>query len=355
MKTTAQDRMEGVLLGTAVGDALGLPAEGLSPKRIARMWHGEWKMRLILGFGMVSDDTEHTMMVAQSLLASPTDADAFQRRLAWKLRWWFLGLPAGVGMATAKACIRLWIGVSPKRSGVWSAGNGPAMRSAVIGAFFADDPARRREFVSASTRLTHRDPRAEIAALAVAETAALIAGDESEQILAALPLVGDNEEWRSTCRKLADAHARQISVSQFADTLGLARGVTGYAFHTVPVAIYATLRHPGDFKAALTATLNCGGDTDTVGAIVGALMGASVGPCGILPEWLNRIADWPRSVSLLKKLARELAAPIGEGKTVAYFWPGLICGLEIKTIRCQRELLWTSCGFRVDSFYANDD
>ena len=64
----AQVVFEGVLLGTAVGDALGLPAENLSPGRIRRLWHGEWKMRFLFGHGMISDDTEHTLLVAQSLL-----------------------------------------------------------------------------------------------------------------------------------------------------------------------------------------------------------------------------------------------------------------------------------------------
>ena len=75
---------------------------------------------------------------------------------------------AGVGFATARACVRLWLGVPPERSGVNSAGNGPAMRSAILGAVFAREPERRREFVRASSRLTHLDPRAETAALAVA-------------------------------------------------------------------------------------------------------------------------------------------------------------------------------------------
>jgi ADP-ribosylglycohydrolase len=82
-----RDVFAGVLLGTAVGDALGLPAENLSPERIRRRWKGEWRMRLAFGCGMISDDTEHTLMVAQALLAEPNDPGAFQRALAWKLRW----------------------------------------------------------------------------------------------------------------------------------------------------------------------------------------------------------------------------------------------------------------------------
>ncbi len=127
----ASDRLAGILLGTAVGDAVGLPAEGISPARRRRMMPGSWQHRFLFGRGMVSDDTEHALFVAQSLLRHPTNADAFQRRLAWHLRWWFVGLPAGIGLATARACLKLWFGFPPARSGVFSAGNGPAIRQAV--------------------------------------------------------------------------------------------------------------------------------------------------------------------------------------------------------------------------------
>ena len=52
------------LLGGALGDALGLPAEGLTSRRIARMWRGSWRHRFFFGKGMVSDDTEHAVMTA---------------------------------------------------------------------------------------------------------------------------------------------------------------------------------------------------------------------------------------------------------------------------------------------------
>src|SRR5262245_52673834 len=127
-------RFQGLLLGTAVGDALGLTAENMSPQRIRKRWGGDWRMRLLFGRGMISDDTEHTLMVAQALLTHPEDAVAFQRSLAWKFRWWFASLPGGVGFTTAKACLRLWAGVPPNRSAVASGGSGPAMRGAVMGA-----------------------------------------------------------------------------------------------------------------------------------------------------------------------------------------------------------------------------
>lgn len=61
-----------VLLGTAVGDSIGLPTEGLSPKAIAHRWKGQWRQRLLFGRGMVSDDTEHTVFVGQCLCRPST-------------------------------------------------------------------------------------------------------------------------------------------------------------------------------------------------------------------------------------------------------------------------------------------
>jgi ADP-ribosyl-[dinitrogen reductase] hydrolase len=65
------DRLAGVSLGTAVGDALGLPAEGLSPLRRHRLLPGKGRHRFLLGRGMISDDTERALFVAGSLLKHP--------------------------------------------------------------------------------------------------------------------------------------------------------------------------------------------------------------------------------------------------------------------------------------------
>ncbi|HWQ92418.1 MAG TPA: ADP-ribosylglycohydrolase family protein [Clostridia bacterium] len=322
-------RFAGVLLGTAIGDALGLPAEGLSRSRIHLRWHGQWRHRFILGRGMWSDDTEHTLFVAQALLSHPNDPAAFQRCLAWKLRFWLLGLPAGIGFATLRSIIKLWLGFSPSRSGVSSAGNGPAMRSAIIGAYFYDEPERRKMFVSACTRLTHTDPRAETAALAVAEAAACAVAHKTApaDLLSSLQRLGSDPEWSTICTKLQTAHNVGDSVQTFADSIGPTHGVSGYAYHSVPVALYAWFRHPDSFQDALTSALNCGGDTDTVGAIVGALAGAAATPQNISAEWRNGIVEWPRSVRLLTEMAHRLADQKTQGHvagSVRYFWPGLV-------------------------------
>src|SRR5579863_576497 len=321
----------GVLLGTAVGDALGLPMENFSSERIKRRWPGPLRMRFFFGRGMISDDTEHTLMVAQALLSHPADSATFQRALAWKLRWWFLGLPAGVGLATARACLKLWLGFSPERAGVKSGGAGPAMRSAILGACFADDPTKRREFVSACSRLTHQSWQAETAALAVAEAVALTvssAGNpEIEKVLSMLRSLSPEAEWQARISDLQSSLAAKDSVRDFASKLGLQRGVTGYSLHVVPVALYAWLRHPDDFRAALTGAIECGGDNDTVGAICGALSGVANGINSMPEEWTNRLWDWPRSRVLIERVGNRLveqrnsAVPLGP---VRYFWPAII-------------------------------
>lgn len=134
-------------------------------------------------------------------------------------------------------------------------------------------------------------------------------------------------EWQLTLSQIESGFTAQRSVANFVRSLGLNRGVSGYSLHVVAVAVYSWLRHPGDFRSALTAVLDCGGDTDTVGAILGALMGASVGAKGIPAEWLGAIWEWPRSVTFMRRVAVELAgqagSPEGAGQ-VRYFWPATI-------------------------------
>jgi ADP-ribosyl-[dinitrogen reductase] hydrolase len=325
---TDRERLRGVILGTAVGDAVGLPAEGVSRRRIARLFPGRWRHRLVGRHGMLSDDTDHTLLIAQALLAHPDSVARFSHRLGWSLRGWLFSLPAGIGLATGRAIFKLWLGFPPHKSGVWSAGNGAAMRVAPIGAYFAGDGDKLKEYVHASTIITHSDPRAEIGALAVAKVVAWCfqtgAGKciERDSLFELLRSCGDTPEWNDLLYKMAVAIAEDSSVEAFADALGQQRGVSGYVYRTVPLALYAWYHHFGDFEATLSGLFNCGGDTDTVGAIAGAMTGAVVGEQGIPSDWLGGIADWPRGVPLLREVADRLAQ--GENWPVSYFWPAAL-------------------------------
>jgi ADP-ribosylglycohydrolase len=275
---------------------------------------------------VVSDDTEHTFMLAQALLVSPDDAEAFQRNLARRMRWWLACLPAGVGFATLRAILKLWFGVPASRSGVHSAGNGAAMRSALLGVYFANEPERRRQFVRASTQITHRDPRAEVAAQAVAETATWMTGrhEDLDGLWRSLAALSEQAEWKDILLRLRNGLAGEVEVGEIARELGAKAGVSGYAWQSVPVAIYAALRHRDDYATAVDRVIACGGDTDTVAAITGGLVGARVGPGGIPLQWRCGVCDFPLSLDLLRHVARRLGQQ-HEGQTasgpVSYFWP----------------------------------
>jgi ADP-ribosyl-[dinitrogen reductase] hydrolase len=325
------DRIAGVLLGTAVGDGLGLPREGLSRRRAERLFGPPpLTYRFLFGRGMVSDDTEHACMTAQALLRHPNDADAFARSLAWRLRFWLLGLPAGIGSATLRGILKLWIGFPPSRSGVWSAGNGPAMRSALLGVCLGDDLDRLRTYVRASTRLTHSDPRADRGALLIALAAhygsRTAPGDirVAEFLHAARTALPDaDDRLLDLLARLEEHHGRGSSVAEFADALKLQRGVSGYIYHTVPVAVYAWLRWPGEFRRPVEEVIALGGDADTTGAIVGALAGATCGASNIPLEWIEGLWEWPRSVVWMRALADRVASPAESRQTLSLFWPAL--------------------------------
>lgn len=322
---------EGCLLGAAVGDSLGLPREGLSRRRAARWWpETELRHRLVFGRGMLSDDGEQVCMLTQALIAGGGDPSRFARSLGWRLRWWMLGVPAGVGMATLRAIFKLWLGFPSTHSGVRSAGNGAAMRAAPLGLYCAEDLTTLAEWVRVGSMVTHTDARAFEGALAVAWAAGFGArhgagGDPADLFSKLLPLIGD-ADLRSKLEQIAPALATGRTAEMFADSLGLASGVGGYVNHTVPVALYCWLRHAGDFRGAVSAAIRLGGDVDTVGSIVGGLAGATTGVEQIPTEWLAGLVEWPRSVGWIRQLARRAQAAAGGDRAVrpcTLFWPAL--------------------------------
>src|SRR3954471_9417376 len=198
------DAAAGCLLGTAVGDALGPACEGLSRRR-QHKWHASLeRYALLFGRGMCSDDTDHACMVAQAVAASGGDSRRFAASLGWRLRFWLLGLPAGVGLATLRSIIKLWLFVPPAWRGVRSAGNGPAMRSGLLGVLFTDDDERLLAHVRACTSITHTDPKAHSGALAVALAArAARKGEGPEALLRDLQAMSDDAQELVTLLKAA--------------------------------------------------------------------------------------------------------------------------------------------------------
>ena len=318
----------GCILGTAVGDALGLPYEGLGPRRGKKLFGQPDRHRLLFGRGMVSDDTEHTVFAVQSLIASNFNIDQFERYLARSLRWWLAGIPAGVGFATLRAVFKLWLGFPPDRSGVFSAGNGPAMRSAILGIAFGEDAEVLSDWVLRSTRITHSDPKAFFGAFTVALAAHLsslsrnVLPQHFVHLVSTSLAMHESAEFIELVSKAASSAQDNQGIGDFAESIGSRNGISGYIYHTVPCVIQTWLRYQEDFAGGLQEIIRAGGDTDTSGAIFGAILGARVGKDGIPEEWRTRILEWPRTITWMEQMGHCLAASIdGEAHTECPRYP----------------------------------
>ncbi len=301
------DSIKGSILGCAVGDALGLPYEHLSRKRAVRLFGEPTKYRFLPGKGMISDDTEHTCLVAQSLCRYPDDLKGFTKSLRWGLRWWFVGVPAGIGKATARACVRLWLGFS--RSGVYSMGNGPAMRAGILGASI-DDLAKLKEYITASTEITHIDPKANEGALAIG-LAAWCARKNQDTPTQYLPqlraFLGDiSDDCEKWLQHLETAFQKDLNFEDFLILIQCEKRISGYMFHTVPAVLYLWLKSPDDLLGTIQTLIRAGGDTDSTAAMVGSIIGAKTGPEVIPEALLKNLWEWPRGVSWMKRLAQTL-------------------------------------------------
>ncbi len=295
------DRLAGTLLGTALGDALGLPAEGMAARAIARRFGRVDRFRLLGRTGFVSDDTEQAALVAQSLARHHGDVDGCVRAFRRSLLGWFARLPWGVGRATIRSCVRIGLGLSP--SGVMSAGNGAAMRAAIVGAFFHDRPERRGTFGRALAEVTHRDVRAVEGALYVAElTACCIRSLRSPS-----PAVCQEEARRIVAdARLGEALDRAVELAgRGADTPEAAKvcRTSGFVVHTLAFATFCLLRFGDDPLFALTEAISAGGDTVSIGAILGGWLGAMHGESGLPTSLIDRIQDGPFGPTHLRALA----------------------------------------------------
>lgn len=315
---TRFDTIWGALLGGAVGDALGLPVERLTPQRQRALYGRIEAMQWLPGRGMVSDDTEHALFTARALLESGGAMNRFEKLLHSEFRRWMLALPPGVGWATLRAGLKA-LAFAPQ-TGVFSAGNGPAMRAPILGAALGDVVPQLRQALEISTRLTHTDPKAFWGALAIALAAsAPIEGDGRR-------LVREFTEWSDgsdaarealqLLKRAANSAGRGQSGAEFCAELGLQGGVSGYIFHTMPVVIQVYLHRRDDFRGALEEIVALGGDTDSTAAILGGILGARLGPDAIPRDWRADLWEWPNTSRSMENLARDLADSLDCGEAI---------------------------------------
>lgn len=299
------DRLFGALLGVAIGDALGLPFEGLSRTRVARRFERAERFRLVGRTGFVSDDTEQSALLGQALaLSGPDDAHCV-RRFRRSMVGWLARLPFGIGGATLRSCVRMMVGL--RRPGVRSAGNGAAMRAGILGAWLADDPARRRSLGRAVAELTHTDERGVQAALYVAEVSAMClahtpAPAQHGLLLRRARTVVDEPELAAA---IDQGLALAESDSSFAEAVD-AMGSSGFAVHSMALCSYCLARFGDEPPGAIEAAIRAGGDTDTHAAIVGGWLGALHGASAWPRALVGALHDGPFGPSHLHGIASAL-------------------------------------------------
>ncbi|MBS1953575.1 MAG: ADP-ribosylglycohydrolase family protein [Cyanobacteria bacterium SZAS-4] len=320
------DRLAGTLLGTAVGDALGLYMEGLSAESIRAQFPSQADIAryyLVGNIGFVSDDTEQSALLGQALISSSPNLSRSVKSFRSSMLGWFCRMPFGVGRATSSSCMKILMGA--KATGIRSAGNGAAMRAAILGVFFYDDQHLRQQFGTALAEVTHTDARAVEGALFVADLAAACANSDSADEATRLKCfdqsiaVVQEASLKEVLKKARELAVRGASI----DDAGTQLGCSGFVNHSVPLATFAFLRFGDNCLSAIQATVTAGGDTDSNAAIVGALCGALLGERGLPAKQIQPINDGPFGPTHLRKLAKALADS-KEGIDVAvpgYLWP----------------------------------
>jgi len=274
------ERFRGCLVGVAVGDALGAPVEGMGREEIARrygrvqdLFGGGW---LGLGPGEWTDDTAMMLCIARSIVEKgrfdPED-------VAKKFLGWFRAGALGIGRTTWVALDALGGGASwreagriaHERLGGLSAGNGSIMRCAPIALLNANNAERLIGDSIDSSLITHWDPRAcwGAAALNLAIAQLLCGGREAllERLLGRVeqPEVRESVAWAGGMR--------------MEDLVP-----SGFVLDTLQAAIWCFM-NTDSFEDAVVSAVNLGGDTDTIGAVCGALAGAWYGLDQILSRW----------------------------------------------------------------------
>lgn len=278
----------GILLGLGCGDALGRPVEFTSASRIERT-HGTIDEMLGDGThgkpaGTVTDDTELAVCIAESLHTKKEfdPADVADRFLAW-----YQSEPFDVGLMTAESLRRIDRGERWDEAGriVWearpegqNAGNGSVMRCAPYAIAFADRPDRLADVSRSSSAITHADPRCTAGCAILNRTLAGLAAEEPDPLQTAL-----DELEADTPDELLEA----LRVVPEAVDPGDLQS-SGYVVHTLQSALYHGLT-ADTAKAGIVEAVAMGRDTDTVGAVTGAVVDARFGATALPDDWVEAL------------------------------------------------------------------
>jgi len=279
------DRIHAGLLAYAAGDAFGLPWEGSPPGEIRMQELDQLPVRGPWPAGSTSDDTALTLLVAEHL----ADAGGIGEPLRFlEMLVARSGSIKGLGPSTKQAIEHFIATGSPDDSG--SNTNGAAMRALPVGwALPAHAGDRRREWALALTRMTHTGRDAITAACVMAACASWAIEGAPAALLA--EIAADEAVVVGPGTALAGA----VTALRRGEWTPPSEGISLDPAETVPAVLQCCLVADGDLAAALRHAVGLGGDTDTVAALVGGLLGCRYAPAEIAARltWLDPVAVPP--------------------------------------------------------------
>lgn len=339
-----QDRCRGLMVGLAVGNLLGIPCEGWPREEISLGWsNGVRDIEAKAGYPDDDDLAQAVILAAACHGAEVLDADDLARR------FWVWGEENGLGMGHATRATLARYGGSPPRcygfrnlparrsqaarepvglpaleasraawedSGGKAAGDGAVMRCAPLAIRWRDDDAALVRNTVVSAAVTHWDARCVWSAVFVNLAIASLLREPPDD---AFRLVERAERARET---LGDALApfgvdapvpaavtKALDVADVTapEEIGLDGWDMGYTLKAMQVALWCA-RRAVDFEEALVAVVNAGGDTDTNGAVAGAVLGARFGLGAIPQRWRDRVATLRADREAMEAWADRLMA-----------------------------------------------
>lgn len=300
--TDLKDKILGVIYGTAIGDALGWPVEfdatvnPNNPKVFATAVPEQY-----------TDDTQMFRAVCEGLLRVHDNLDQAAENIAADFIGW-ANSPENnraPGTSCMAGCKNLEKGVRWREAGVNSGGCGTAMRSMAYGIFFHGDPEKAADWAASHARMTHRDRIAYAAAAAVAAGVALLINSSSRPHdgFASGVMFGMAARYDEQTASLI----HEASCSPNADPYDILDKWRGWAGHeAVAASLWCFLQHPDDFVNAVLLAVNSPGDSDSLGAITGALVGARVGLSGIPKRWVEQVEKSEELAVLGERICKRL-------------------------------------------------
>ena len=326
-----KSKFEGALLGTVMGDALGAPVEGWECPRLRRTlaWLSTLEPAVraqtlegdVIGLlagadpgegsARYTDDGQMTLALSEAILdAGRVDGPTAARWFAERFE-----AHRGYGGSAAIVLSRIQKGEvwdEPARrvfGGQGSFGNGAAMRAAPVGLWHhADSADTLRDAAIQQALPTHTHPLGiEGAVWQSAAVAAAVRADPE------VPLKVD--AFLAEVRPLLESDAYVAALDAIPELLtadpppcavAAALGNDIAALRSVPAALYAFVKHSDSFEDAVRWAVTLGGDTDTIGAMCGALSGAWLGVEAIPARWLDALENGRQGRDYARELAGRL-------------------------------------------------